>query len=212
MRRFILHNLILHSRPTAGARIHAALAVALASSIALAGCDKEKVLPPADQPPPYPVSPAACLDRLRTAYVARNLEQYRELFSGDFQFVFSPIDVIDPENPTPRNWPLENEVASTRHMFESDLVDKIELTFQHSDTTDSSNEYPGTWKIIVTEIQLRVYTRKDGEPLTLLVPQGTGVFYFRKSSENLWKIVRWEDAPGGKVQHSTWGHIKNVYL
>ncbi len=181
------------------------LILPLAAAV-LAGCPFDVSKKPTPPPPvvsyPEATSAGICLDNLRSAYIERNITEYRKLFASEYRFVFSPIDVVDPDNPTPREWLLEEELVSTQNMFESELVDRIELTFQKSDTTDSSNEYPGTWKVNLSEVQLRVYTRKDGEPLTLLVPQGTAVFYFRKNGlssdgKDLWKIVRWEDAPGG---------------
>ena len=195
----------------------------------LAGCHEKKATKPVI-PDLYVAqdSPANCLANLEQAYVERNLEQYVRLFASDFTFVFNPDDVHNPTNPTPEQWGLAEEDTCHTHMFQSTLVDKIELTFQQSDTVSSGSVFAGTWKVGLTQANLRVYTRKqDGTPWEYRVPNGTATFYFKKypneaarNGRPLWRIWRWEDQPLGGgvaargrflVNETTWGQIKNMY-
>lgn len=179
--------------------------------VVLTGCpwDPDK----GDNPDPDPTiylpqsAPANCLENLITAYVDRNLDEYLKLFSEDFTFVFSPDDISqDPDIPV--QWGLAEEQESTENMFTSDIVDEIELNFTQSVADSAGDEFPGTWKAIVSEVELRVFTRtEDGEPLTLKVSDGFATFYFKEFPEEtasdgktLWRIWRWEDQPIGKAR------------
>ena len=170
-----------------------------------AGC----VFSPTKAPAPPPVSPylaqdspANCLQNLMTAYVNRDLAAYSLLFTSDFTFVFTPADVLNPTNPTPAQWGLADEKTSADHMFHSELVDKIELTFQQDTAVDSGSDYAGTWKVHLSNVNLLVYTRQDGTPWIYRVAGGTATFYFKEfpnetasNGKPLWRIWRWEDQP-----------------
>jgi hypothetical protein len=156
-----------------------------------------------EDPPKYfpQSSPAYCLFNLRQAYVDRDIEKYLVLFTDDFTFVFNPTDVGNPTNPTPAQWGMAEEREATEGLFSSDLVDRILLTFDQDPATDSGNEYPGTWKVLMRRIRLQVDTRKDdGSQLTLLAEGSDATFYFKEfpselasDGKPLWRIWRWED-------------------
>ena len=196
----------------------------------LAGCNKEKTTKPV-VPDLYVAqdSPANCLANLEQAYVDRDPEQYVKLFASDFAFVFCPDDVENPTNPTPAQWGLAEETTAHSHMFRDSLVDKIELAFQQSQAVDSGMIYAGTYRVYLTLVNLRVYTRKqDGTPWEYRVPNGTATFYFKEYPEEearngqpLWRIWRWEDQPlgGGALarapfltQDTRWGRVKANYF
>ncbi len=196
-----------------------------------AGCgDDDNSVKPDPDPDPYlpRSSPANCLENLITAYVERDPEGFLELFAEDFTFVFSPDDVV--QDPTiPPQWGLVDEHFATEGMFTSDRVDRIELQFTQSVADTSGHEFPDTWKVMVTEIELRVHMRTGGgENLLLVVTNGFGSFYFREypdetasDGQPLWRIWRWEDQPlglkgqGGEraslIAGMSWGRIKNLF-
>ncbi len=162
-----------------------------------------------DTPPPTlylpQSSPASCLENLITAYVDRNIDEYLKLFPEDFTFVFSPEDITqDPS--IPQQWGLAEEREFAENMFASDIVDRVELGFTQSVADTSDHEFPDTWKVGVTEVELRVHTRnEEGEYLLLKVSGGFATFYFKEYPEEtasdgqpLWRIWRWEDQPLGK--------------
>ncbi len=164
-----------------------------------------------DTPPPTlylpQSSPAYCLENLITAYVDRNIGEYLKLFPEDFTFVFSPEDISqDPSIPV--QWGLAEEREATENMFTSDIVDRIELSFTQSVADTSDHEFPDTWKVTVSEVELRVHTRtEDGEFLLLKVSGGLATFYFKEyegeeasDGQPLWRIWRWEDQPLGKTR------------
>jgi len=167
------------------------------------------VFSPTKVPPPPPVSlylpqdsPANCLTNLITAYVQRDLDGYKALFASDFIFVFSPTDVENPTNPTPQRWGLPDEDASADKMFHSELVDKIDLSFTQAPAVDSGSENAGTWKVLVSQVNLLIYTRQDGQPWIYRVNGGTATFYFKEypqetasNGKPLWRIWEWMDQP-----------------
>lgn len=176
-------------------------------AFALCGCpfDPKKDDKPPDPPVTYLPQDSArnVLQNLMQAYEERNLEQYLKLFADDFTFVFNPLDVIDPENPTPPQWGLAEEQESTDNMFRNELVDKIELDYQYTDPVNSDDEYADTWKVNVTQVFLRVHTRNpEGETLIYEVNSGFATFYFKiyedeplENGNPKWKVWQWEDQP-----------------
>jgi len=150
-------------------------------------------------------SPANCLACLQLAYMDRNLDQYIQLFAEDFTFVFAAVDVHASQNPTPPTWPLADERSSADNMFHRDTVKKITLSFAEDAAIDSNQEHENTWKINVTNVNLRVDTiQEDGTPLALKVASGKATFYFKEypsehasNGRALWRIWQWEDQPMG---------------
>lgn len=179
--------------------------------------------------PPYTPqdSPANCLSNLQRAYVDRDLDAYRALFSTDFTFVFSPADSASPTEPTPPRWGLADEIVSADHMFHSELIDKIDLVFIQDTAVDSDSLYAGTSKVSLTQVGLLVYTRMNGTPYIYRVADGTATFYLKEypdehasNGKPLWRIWRWEDqlvsrrpgiSLGTCVRNMSWGQIKDLY-
>jgi len=159
--------------------------------------------PGTEKPSPYLAqsSPANCLTNLRQAYVDRNYTEYEKLLSEDFTFVFNERDINDPSNPTPPQWARVDELESTRNIFETDLIDRIELSFVQDAAESADDEFPGANKVQMHEIYLRLDTRKpDGSPLQQVVNSGLATFYFRTSDsatasdgKPLVSIFRWVD-------------------
>jgi hypothetical protein len=214
------------SRPPTRLALLAALTALFALSMAATGCKNEKKL----TPPPVSEylaqsSAANVLANLQKAYGNRDIDEYRKLFTEDFIFVFDPADPIDPEHPHAPQWDLAHEMSSTSHMFTGSLVLKIELSSYVLGVPEpvDSNEYrPRAWKVKVDHVNLQVHTREeDGSLFTLLVDGATERFFLVEEPSNLtpdgkptWFIFRWEDQPigTGKVEHTSWGQIKNIYL
>ena len=218
----------------------AALSVLLA-----AGCGGDRSTPPGsptggqtltaparpDQPgtdrsaPDFSVAQCAAeslFAALQSAYVRKDLDAYAGLFSADFAFVFYPPDWQNPNDPTPVQWGLAEELTAHDHLFHSELVDRIALTFQVGRAVPSWVDYPGTWKVDMTRVNLRVFTRRqDGTPWVYGVPNGNAVFYLKPvdtgGQGRAWRIWRWEDQAldglGGTrfVEMMSWGRLKNLY-
>jgi hypothetical protein len=195
------------------------------------GCRGDAPAKRHDEPQKYPdqSSPGACLTILKKTYTERNdIDEYGRLFTPDYTFVFSPNDATGP-NPTPAQWSLPEELESTGNMFGSQSLTAVSLSFVAGDPVQS-NLFPGTWKVELTSIELRLETRKaDGSPLTVLVTNGHCAFYFKEfpgeltPSGPVWRIWRWEDQGlnptvlaavglGMGREHKSWGSIKNLYL
>lgn len=193
----------------------------------LPGCpwSPEKTVKPPDVVSKYLAqsSPGNVMENLRTAYMERNLDEYKKLFAADFTFVFAPADATDPDNPTPTQWSGAEEFTSTENMFRDDLVEKIELEYGSLGVAepDSANWGAGAWKMKIDGVNLAVRTRNEqNEPLTYLVPGTTEVFFFREDKNTpasdgrpTWFIFRWEDQPIGahKTETNSWGQVKNHY-
>ncbi len=150
-------------------------------------------------------SPAYCLANLQNAYLKRSFNEYLKLFATDFTFVFSPADVGDPVDPTPASWGLDEERDTHEKMFSSDLLDRIQLSFEQDAAEESNDEFPDTWKVNVHEINLILDTRKENNEVWIYkVVDGQATFYFKqypneKASDGrpLFRIWRWEDQPIG---------------
>ena len=172
-------------------------------------------------------SPTNCLVILKSAYVNRELDPYKSLFANDFLFGFSMVDIADPNDPTPPKWGSADEETSADKLFHSELVDSIRVTFVQDSAVDSGTEYAGTWKVHLTQVNLLVYTRLEGQPWIYRVNNGTANFYFKEypneqasSGQPLWRIWQWVDEPASAgslarvspmAQYLTWGRIKNTY-
>ena len=110
---------------------------------------------------------------------------------------------------------------------DSDLVDKIELSFDLGPAVRSDSLLAGTWSIRINDVNLLVYILQDGAPSFYRVTNGTEIFYFReypaeRTSDGLplWRIWRWEDEPflppGGasartRQANTHWGIIKRLW-
>jgi hypothetical protein len=218
MHRFLIRSIL----PSAGLRA-VLLAVPLVLSLTGGGCKDDKRITP---PPPY-VSPyqaqnsiANVLANFKTAYEARNFDEYRKLFAEDYRFYFNPADVHSGDNPTPESWGYADEMAATENMFHDDLVDQIQVdyTIGTPERADSVLYGAHAWKVRLTEANLRVVTRNEGgEPLTYLVPGTTELFYLRQSATETvdgqpkWHIFRWDDQPIAKTETKSWGQVKHAY-
>ncbi len=67
-------------------------------------------------PPPAPNSPGGVLDLFQWCYEHRAIAEYKELFTDDYRFVFSPLDSSGAQyRDTP--WTREDEVTSTSNLF-----------------------------------------------------------------------------------------------
>ncbi len=187
---------------------------------------KTHFAPPPDYFPPN--SPRAVLANLRQAYEKRNPLEYGELFSQDFVFSFSPVDVNDPHNPTPPEWPRADELLSATNMLMSERVDGIELSWGGSDAqaepaADRFPQFPECLKVQCNSVHLRVTTHKeDGEVWIYLVTGQRQDFYFKEgrgpeaetypSGRKRWYCFCWEDSPlGGKGKPDSWGQIKALF-
>jgi hypothetical protein len=165
-------------------------------------------------------TPEECLQSLRLAYQGRNSVEYRQLFANDFTFVFDPVDVNDPDNPTPISWGLADELSSAQRMFASESVDLIQLNFTLAAPVPVPGD-PRTVRVLMNNVYLQVYTHNaSGEPLVFLVEGGTQQFYLRPfpviteaRQRVIWKIVQWEDLgpAASRTEDNSWGRIKNYF-
>jgi len=166
-------------------------------------------------------TPERCLLDLGRCWEERRYPEYSNLLSEDFTYVFYERDVNDPLNPTPPQWPRVDELESARHLFESQQVDRITIGFSMGPAAPSPDEFPGTWKVEMTLIDLSIETHAaDGSPLVLQVRGGRAVFYLKQfapeadpNGEPIWRIFRWVDDGfgAGKSEFWSWGQIKARY-
>lgn len=192
------------------------------------GCHEDNPERPDVQPGPglyLPQdSPANCLQNLIHAYTACDSVQYAKLFAREFPFVFVP-HVSNPVDPFPQSWGLRDERQAAANMFRNSLVDRIDLSWTQGDTVNSSYDFPDTWKVLASQVDLRVHTRQaDGSPHEFYVRNGLQLFYFKKypmetasNGRPLWRIWQWEDWPQGEEtqagpeggrEQADWGTIK----
>jgi hypothetical protein len=164
-------------------------------------------------------SPAATLETLRRTCEERDSVHYAQLFEDDFGFYFSHcLGCYRPEH-----WGRQDEIAAAAAMFGDSLVDRITVNYEVGDAV-RSDDLPGTYEVVVENVNLSVFTTVYGAPLELRVRQGNGLFYLRNSvgddDRTRWRIVRWFEMPlglraslaGRPVRETTWSAIKWMYF
>ena len=198
---------------------------ALVAGVLAAGCDAEKKITPPDPPSPYlePSSPLNVLKNLEYAYEHEDSTAYAAVFTEDFTFVFNPDDVRNPDNPTPAEWDLEDELQAAGAMFRSPSVDDISLNWSigEPDSSGAQNpQDPDTLAVRVDEINLDVITKRDDTIWIYKVQGATHWFHFLADrsvtyagDKHRWRVYRWLDSPigAGKTEEMTWGHIKMLF-
>jgi hypothetical protein len=192
------------------------------------GCGKKDPVKPAPTNYLPQSSLTNAVRNLRQAYLDRNLQEYRKLFSSDFTYVFNPVDVQDPRQPSPPpSWYYDEECAAAESLFVADLVDSIDVNFDLSQETNADLEHPGTWKLFAQNVRLSVDTHTaDGSWLTLQTPGDVIVTFYGKQDtlgarasdgKPLWRIWRWEDQAvesgmKAEIETWTWGSIKFFFF
>lgn len=162
------------------------------------------------EPPPVPIDPRSTLLLFKWCWENRSIEDYRELFTDDYIFVFAETDSAgNAFRDTP--WTREDEMISQTNLFvggsaSEPPADRITLEFTNTLNTFGST-FPGhdpNWhKTIRAEVYLRV-TRGE----STLEVRGPGLFFFVRgdsaaipdeirdrvaADSTRWFIERWED-------------------
>jgi len=163
------------------------------------------------EPPPVPIDPRSTLLLFKWCWENRAIEEYRELFTDDYIFVFSETDSAgNAFRDVP--WTREDELISQTNLFVGGSAteppaDRITLEFTNTLNTFPSpfgHHHPDWHKVIRAEVFLRV-TRGE----STLEVRGPGLFYFVRGDSaglpeelvqrgfgpdpNRWYIERWED-------------------
>jgi hypothetical protein len=197
------------------ARTAIAITVLAATALGLAGCFNPffpliSSSRGVSEPPPLPISPVSTLRLFGWCWENRAIEEYRELFTDDYQFVFSQLDSAgNAFRDVP--WTREDEMISATNLFvgggAEPPADRITLDFTNTLREFSSRidgHDPKWHRQIDAEVNLRVQ-RGDN---TLEV-RGFGTFFFVRGDSaalpeelvqrgfqpdsNRWYIERWED-------------------
>ncbi|MEZ4655565.1 MAG: hypothetical protein R3E12_18750 [Candidatus Eisenbacteria bacterium] len=208
------------------------LSVFLVAWLLPSGCSDDKgSTAPVPDPPPGRTTITGIFQGLVYAYQSRDLDHYKLLFDqSDFQFVFDEQDATeDPDIPESWGWPEEQ--TSTRNMFESDLVERIQLDFVQgtpvlaSETDVRERPFPeGTMKVTISDVDLSVDTRdpQGGENIIFKVTGDKADFFLYQDLSELqdglpvWKIFEWRDfklGPRGSgfVLETSWGVLKSAW-
>jgi hypothetical protein len=138
--------------------------------------------------------PENVIENLQRAYRNRDIDAFEVLLAPEFVFRFQTGDA-------PRSgqvsWGYEEEVASTRNLFESKRVKEIEIRLEVREAVPATE--PGlehTMLVRVAYTSLRV-TEQDG---TVLQVQGDRQDFFLRRGDgdhsDRWQIVEWRDLPG----------------
>jgi hypothetical protein len=199
----------------------------MALMLSLSGCsdDDDTVRPPAREDPRKTI--AGVMQELIDAYEERDIDRYEALFDQEhFLFVFDPYDVNDPDTDIPPNWDWVEEQSANRNMFQSQIVERIELNFvlgtPEPATEQDAEDRPfpeGTMKVSVSEIHLLVDTRNPaGGENILYIADGDHAIFFLLPDQNeidgvpVWRIFEWRDLtiPAPVIENS-WGEIKYYF-
>jgi hypothetical protein len=161
-------------------------------------------------------------------------DRYNALFDqAQFRFVFDPVD--DQEDPdVPPSWEWPDELASTRNIFSSTTVRRIDLDFVVGaavDVTEGDERdrtFPeGTKKVVLTDVDLSIEDTSEpggGQHIIFKVTGDRAHFFLYQDATELqeglpvWKIFEWRDekigARGGSplfVELRSWGNVKSLY-
>jgi hypothetical protein len=159
------------------------------------------------EPPPVPIDPRSTLRLFAWCWENRAIEEYREIFTDDYVFVFSQLDSAGNAFRD-RPWTREDEMISSTNLFvgggTEPPADRITLDFPATLNVFASSR-PGhhpTWhKEIRAEVNLRVLRGESA-----LEVRGPGLFFFVRGDSaaiplelgfppdsGRWYIERWED-------------------
>ena len=202
-----------------------ALGVLLAG-LALAGCFNPfspRIAPilGASKPAPAPVTASGVLRLFEWCYNSKAIGEYREIFSDDYRFYFSPLDSSGAEwRDTP--YTREDELISATNLFvggsaTEPAASSIRLSFDRNFLVypdryylrypdNTSRDPAGVWhKEIRTTVTLQIGT-DDGNSLEI---KGHATFYMVRGDSalipeemrlkgfgpdpNRWYIRRWDD-------------------
>jgi len=167
------------------------------------------------QPAPTPNSATNLLRLFEWCYNNKAIAEYREIFSDDLRFVFSPLDSAGADyRGTP--WTREDELISTTNLFVGGSADQppassIQLTLDknfvvYADPDHFQWDPLGRWHTNVrTQVVLNIQTG-DGNAINI---SGAAVFYLVRGDSavipeelqargfgpdsNRWYIRRWVD-------------------
>ena len=201
-------------------------ALILAAGICIPGCLNPfapRIAPTLgiSEPPPVPNTPQNLLRLFEWCWNHRAISEYRELFSGDFQFVFALRDSAG--NPV-RDPPLtrEQELDIAENLFVRGTAteppaNRIQLVFDanliaHSDSRPGKN--PIWHKEIGTQVNLSIDTDTENFRITgnarffvvrgdsAVMPQELLDRGASRTDVNRWYIERWEDETIGSSEAS----------
>jgi hypothetical protein len=168
-------------------RLLAALGL-LTATLGLSGCFNPfspRIAPALgfSKPAPVPSSASNLLRLFEWCYNNKSIAEYRELFTDDYRFVFSPLDSAGLEyKGTP--WTREDELISTTHLFVGGSADQPPASSLHLTLDPNFYVFPdpnylqwdptGIWhKNIRTQIVLNIQTG-DGSGIDI---SGAARFY-----------------------------------
>ena len=120
-------------------------------------------------PPPVPDSPVNALRLLEWCYGQRAINEYRELFSADYRFVFGLLDETGNAYRD-QPWTREDDLESTTNLFQGGDANQPAATSivivldRNPRVTDDPN-FPGSrWRrLIRTSVLLRVTDANSGQ-------------------------------------------------
>jgi hypothetical protein len=163
------------------------------------------------EPPPVPLDARSTLLLFKWCWENRAIEEYREIFTDDYIFVFSAQDSAgNAFRDVP--WTREDEMASSTNLFTGGSAteppaDRITLDFTSPLITFPSS-FPGHHPVWHKEIRAEVNLRVQRGQSTLEV-RGPGLFFFVRGDSaaipqelvqrgfgpdsTRWYIQRWED-------------------
>jgi hypothetical protein len=167
------------------------------------------------KPAPVPSSASEVLRLFEWCYNNKAIAEYREIFTDDYRFFFSPLDSAGVEyHGTP--WTREDEIISTTQLFVGGSADQpaasnIRLSLDrnflvYADPTFAQWDSRGRWhKNIRTQVVLNIQTG-DGSGIDI---SGAANFYMVRGDSavipeelrlrgfgpdsNRWYIRRWDD-------------------
>ncbi len=146
---------------------------------------------------PIVESPQSCLAALRQACSDRNLNEYLQVLTDDFVFVFSPGDTSNPACPTPAQWSLGDERIAVERMFAS-FYD-VSVNFVLTDTAPLGGADAHHYRIQAETTVAPAIRTPDGGGLTLMLQNSVEVFYLKQvptlGGGPVWRIYRWEEKP-----------------
>jgi hypothetical protein len=188
--------------------------------IALSGCafDPSKTIVPPPPPMPEPDSPQNLMIRFEGVYELQSAVNYEALLTSDFRYTFSLASDPTLVDRYP-NWGRDDEVESTRHLFEGfttttgetvPAASQIDMTLSGlqygPDYThpDSAEHY---MKVVITSVHL-VIDVPIGPSGTSYDVSGRHEFYLvrgdaavldpgQEARADRWYLRRWDDLSPG---------------
>ncbi len=149
-----------------------------------------------DNPPLYQTAetPEKLLENFMLSYETRNIDEYTNCLSEDFEFILLEVDWADynGDGIIDQSWGRDLEEEFTAGMFMSDSAQYIDLSLNGTSNTEYYGDPTGATRQLVRSFELKVYFIQDVVQVGHRA-SGDAIFLCRPDENGEYRIWQWTD-------------------